>query len=237
MGSFSIVPVLDLRYGAVVRARAGDRASYRPIETPLAPGSEPAAVLDGLLALAPFRRFYIADLDAIEGRGNQRAIIAALARRHGGIEFWVDAGLATAAAAAELAGAGLVPVLGSETLASADELTEATRQQRRSVLSLDYRGEAFVGPAAVAAEPALWPDRVIVMTLARIGGDAGPDFTRLGDIQQRAGGRAVFAAGGVRGTSDVARLASLGIAGALVASALHDGRLDRASLAAQMTER
>ena len=79
MSSFEIIPVLDLKHGDVVRARAGDRANYRPIATPLASGSTPRSVARGLLRLAPFRTLYIADLDAIAGEGNHRATIAKLA--------------------------------------------------------------------------------------------------------------------------------------------------------------
>jgi HisA/HisF family protein len=238
MSSFSIVPVLDLKGGEVVHARAGDRANYQPLRSPLAPGSEPGAILAGLLALAPFPRFYIADLDAIEGRGSHRAVVAALARAHPRIEFWIDAGLTTAAAATAMAGPGIVPVLGSETLAAADELSAAALDQRsRHVLSLDFRGERFLGPEAVATRPELWPDRVIVMTLSRVGSGTGPDLARLDEVRRRAGPRHIFAAGGVRDAGDIARLHDLGIAGALVATALHDGRLDRASLNAMLAER
>jgi phosphoribosylformimino-5-aminoimidazole carboxamide ribotide isomerase len=234
MSSFSIVPVLDLKAGQVVHARAGERAQYRPIETPLAPGSSPVAVLEGLLTLAPFRCFYIADLDAIAGSGDHRASIADLSRRHPGLEFWVDGGLATADAALALADTGAVPVLGSETLAATAELAAASRRlgAARCILSLDYRGERFIGPAEIEADAALWPGRVIVMTLTRIGGTAGPDFERLAAIQQRAGACRIFGAGGVRDRVDVETLAAMRLAGVLVATALHDGRVDRAAIAA-----
>ena len=49
-----IIPVLDLMDGLVVRARFGDRASYRPIETPLSPDAQPLHVAAGLLRLFPF---------------------------------------------------------------------------------------------------------------------------------------------------------------------------------------
>ena len=65
-----VIPVIDLKGGAVVRARHGDRASYRPIETPLSPTSDPLDVVAGLLSVHAFRTLYIADLDAIEGYGD-----------------------------------------------------------------------------------------------------------------------------------------------------------------------
>jgi uncharacterized protein related to proFAR isomerase len=77
VNAFSIIPVLDLKHGKVVRARAGDRANYQPIVTPLSPTSEAADVLRGLMALAPFSTVYIADLDAITGEGNHGAVLAA----------------------------------------------------------------------------------------------------------------------------------------------------------------
>ncbi len=63
------------------------------------------------------------------------------------------------------------------------------------------------------------------MTLERVGLGDGPDFATLAAIKARAGGRELFAAGGVRGAEDLAALARRGVAGALIASALHDGRL------------
>ena len=77
----------------------------------------------------------------------------------------------------------------------------------------------------MAASPRLWPARVIAMTLERVGLRDGPDFATLAAIKARAGERELFAAGGVRGAEDLAALARTGVAGALMASALHDERL------------
>jgi len=235
MTPFAIIPVLDLKEGEVVRARAGDRASYRPIETPLAATSRPADVLRGLLALAAFRTVYIADLDAIAGRGRHDMAIAELRRVGPEIEFWVDGGFTTVDDARSTPSAeGVLPVFGSETLASAAALHAARTKLGPAgfVLSLDYRGGALIGPTDVAEQPELWPDRVILMTLDRVGMSAGADTARLRALVERAGGRRVFAAGGVRGAPDLAALSALGVAGALVATALHDGRLGRETLAA-----
>jgi phosphoribosylformimino-5-aminoimidazole carboxamide ribotide isomerase len=233
MSSFSIVPVLDLKAGEVVHARAGERDRYLPIRSRLASGSAPAAVVDGLLSVAPFRRLYIADLDAIERRGDHRAAIADLARRHPGIEFWVDGGIATAVQAMVVADGGMTPVLGSETLADLETLaaTVARLGPDGCVLSLDYRGETFLGPSELETHPRFWPSRLILMTLSRVGGSAGPDFARLAATKERMGAQALFAAGGVRDRADLDVLAGIGVAGVLVASALHDGRLAPASLA------
>jgi phosphoribosylformimino-5-aminoimidazole carboxamide ribotide isomerase len=231
---FSLIPVLDLKAGLVVHARAGERAHYRPIRSSLTPGSEAGEVLDALLSLAPFRHVYIADLDAIGGAGDHRGIIAALRQCHPGIEFWVDRGLRGATDAISLAAEGVTPVLGSETLRSRAELGAAIDRLGRSgcILSLDYRGNDFLGPEGLETSPALWPARVIAMTLSRVGGAAGPDLDRLAELRGRTDASHIFAAGGVRHATDLEQLVSAGIRGALIASALHDGRLTRAALAA-----
>ena len=69
-----VIPVLDLKGGLVVHARMGAREQYRPIRTPLSPTSNPIDVARGLLSVYPFSSFYIADLDAIAGAGNNDAV-------------------------------------------------------------------------------------------------------------------------------------------------------------------
>jgi phosphoribosylformimino-5-aminoimidazole carboxamide ribotide isomerase len=227
-----VIPVIDLKGGVVVRARRGERAAYRPIETPLSRTSEAEDVVAGLLSLHPFRKLYVADLDAIEGRGNSGAILDRLERRFPQLELWVDNGCRDAAGADAFlrrrTGASLV--LGSESQAGA-ELVQAFAREPRVLLSLDFRGDAFLGPAALLSDAARWPDRLIVMTLARVGSDAGPDFSRFESIKRRAGAREVYMAGGLRNHDDLAAVKASGAAGILVASALHDGRLSPADLA------
>ena len=226
-----VIPVLDLQGGQVVHARGGQRDEYRPLATPLSPSSAPADVLAGLLRLHPFRRVYVADLDAIERRGSHAALLVGLARAHPGLEIWLDAGAADAAALAAAQAAGLVPVLGSESQRDT-ALLRAVCHDPRVVLSLDFRGAAFQGPAALRADAALWPRRVIAMTLASVGAAAGPDRARVAELVARGPDRAVYAAGGVRDGADLAALAATGAAGALVASALHAGTLTAAALLA-----
>jgi len=226
----SLIPVLDLMGGQVVRARAGRRDEYRALRSVLCNSSRPEAVVEGLLALYPFRRFYVADLDAILGRGDHRAALENLQRAHPALEWWVDAGFADVAAAASWRCGGLGrPVLGSESLAAAPARGD---YPGGSVLSLDYRGEDFLGPADLLRDAARWPDDVVAMTLARVGAGAGSDLARLAQLRRLNPACRLYAAGGVRHAADLAALAAAGMAGVLLASALHDGALSRAELAA-----
>jgi phosphoribosylformimino-5-aminoimidazole carboxamide ribotide isomerase len=226
-----VVPVLDLLGGQVVRARNGERAAYRPIETPLASGSDPVDVARGLLGLYPFRTLYVADLDAIQGQGDNLAALRRLRAAFPALGLWVDNGAAEEEGLIALTAPELrcEPVLGSESQRDA-ALIGRHRDSGAVLLSLDFRGAAFQGPPELRANPDIWPKRVIVMTLARVGGGAGPDLGRLEAIRETAPTRALYAAGGVRGIADLAQLRDAGAAGALVASSLHDGGLNPAEL-------
>lgn len=226
-----IIPVLDLKGGVVVRAARGRREDYRPIVTPLSASPDPVAVAEGLRTLHPFSTFYIADLDAIEGNAPNRAAVDRLRAMKGPPELWVDAGIADEdRLAAALASTGLHPVLGSESQRD-ENLLRRFRGHPNLILSLDFFAEGFRGPQSIFDDPALWPDRVIVMTLAKVGTAAGPDLARLAEIKARAGKREIIAAGGLRNMQDIGALASLGIAVALVATSLHDSTLTAQQLA------
>ena len=227
-----IIPVLDLKGGVVVRARMGERHLYAPIVTPLAATSEALDVARGLLAVHPFTTLYVADLDAIENTGDNGAVLRQIRSAYPTVSLWVDNGIADAAAAAHWLDAGIgALVLGSETQRDV-ALVRKLAGDDRVVLSLDFRGETFQGPAEILDDPAAWPGRVIAMTLARVGSSAGPDLDRLAAVRRIVPGRRIYAAGGVRDAADLAMLARAGIAGALIATALHDGRLGRAEIEA-----
>ncbi len=212
--------------GQVVHAREGRRNDYRPLVSALCPSSRPADVLDGLLRLYPFQYCYIADLDAILGRGDHYREIAALRSAHPQLEFWVDAGLHDAARIAAWPDALGRSVLGSECLDAA----ATCRTAANGLLSLDFRGNEFLGPPGLLADTGYWPEQLIVMTLERVGGGQGPDIERLAALRARAPEKRYYAAGGVRGPADLSALAQAGAAGVLLASALHDGRLSPTDL-------
>jgi len=71
-----------------------------------------------------------------------------------------------------------------------------------------------------------------VIDLARVGTGRGLDLDLLASVRDATRGSRLLAGGGVRGVEDLARLADVGCDGALVATALHDGRITAADVAA-----
>lgn len=221
-----VIPVIDLKGGLAVHARQGERNSYAPIRSGLCEGSDPLDLARGYLKLFPFRRLYLADLDAIQGGRLAHSVIERLTQALPAIDLWLDCGLSDAASSRSLLGnPGTTLVIGSESLRDCCLLEQLADQRDRLVLSLDFQGDRFLGPQELWHNRKVWPERLIVMTLRRVGSNLGPDFERLRGLQERAPDHAIFAAGGVRHSEDMAHLAAQGLAGALIASALHDGRI------------
>ena len=228
-----VIPVIDLKNGQVVHARRGERDAYQPIRSALCEGSEPHDVVAGLLRVHPFETLYIADLDAIQGRNDNLAAIRSLHQAFPDLRLWVDNGLADAdAGRAWLALALGDLVLGSEVQQDRSTLVGLADAAAQIILSLDHKDDRFLGPAELRTTPALWPPRVIAMTLSRVGSAAGPDLELLDALKRAAPGRKIFAAGGVRGGEDLVQLAQRGVSGALVATALHAQWIGAAEIAA-----
>jgi len=234
----SIIPVIDLLEGQVVRAVRGDRHAYRPIESALCRSAQPRVVARVLCEYTASRVLYLADLDALLGRAAQTALVVDLLDELPDVLLWVDAGFRDRASAdAWLATLGAqaaraLPVFGSESLASREAFEQCFAAQAPGLLSLDRRHGQALDPSGCWDLPSLWPPTLIVMTLDRVGADLGPDLQTLVEVRQRAPGATLVGAGGVRNAADLAAAQEAGADAWLVASALHDLRLPRAAAAA-----
>lgn len=226
-----IIPVIDLLAGQVVRAIRGERANYRPVCSDLCASAEPLVVARALLDYTGADTLYLADLDALTGGALQAGLIAELVAALPGTTFWLDGGFADRAALDALpaiagpTGDRLLPVLASEALTSPAAARDCLADPARAILSLDRRGDALLDPAGCWADTTLWPERLIVMTLERVGAFCGPDLATLAAVRRRAPRARLIGAGGIRDAADLAAASAAGADAWLVASALHDRRL------------
>ena len=76
-----LIPVMDLKDGLVVHAVRGERQRYQPVKSVLCPTAQPLDVALAFRDQLGLSELYIADLDAIQGSGDHRSLIAALVSR------------------------------------------------------------------------------------------------------------------------------------------------------------
>lgn len=248
-----IIPVLDLAGGMAVHAQAGERSRYAPLKSELVAGrvGDPAALLGAFHAKLDIHECYIADLDAIQGGTLQRTLIRELAEFHTGFAgaLMVDAGASGPGGALEVLSCGASQVVvGLESLHAFADLAAILEVvgPSRVVFSLDLRlGNPILHPAMQDAKGA-GPDAMnlaeqavatgasslLLLDLGRVGTGCGVDLGLLESLRRRFPQVRLLAGGGVLTRSDLERMRDAGCDGALVASAIHSGRVTAADLAA-----
>jgi phosphoribosylformimino-5-aminoimidazole carboxamide ribotide isomerase len=221
-----IIPVIDLMGGSVVHAKAGDRQTYQAIDSVLTKATDLLAVVADILSFFPFKTIYIADLDAIAGKAVNFPLYQRCLAQFPEVTFWLDAGIREQADCQSFPVLErLVMILGSESLQTLSLPTEI----KSCVLSLDFKQGQFLGDQRLLEQTELWPEKVIVMNLDRVGLNQGPDLALIVALGAKKRAVQLIAAGGVR-VEDIASLAEAGINQALVASILHQGLLTREHL-------
>jgi phosphoribosylformimino-5-aminoimidazole carboxamide ribotide isomerase len=244
-----VIPVIDLKGGQVVRGIAGQRSRYRPIVSLLASDSRPHSIATAFVRRLGASEVYVADLDAIAGQEPDWAAYEQIAAA--GLRLWVDAGIGEPGRARELAhwaanGAATARVVvGLESVSEPAQLPaiQAALPPQAGVFSLDLQhGAPWTRSAAwqsvtphqiAAAAVAAGFQRLLVLDLASVGVGQGPASTGLcRELRDAYPQIELLMGGGVRGAEDLRSVAASGCDAVLVASALHDGRLTAADLAA-----
>ena len=223
--------VLDILNGAVVHALRGERKSYRPITefSRVVTTSEPLGVLRKLRP----REVYVADLNLITGNGDNLAAIGEISRM---AKAMVDVGISRLSDLDRLP-PEVTPVLGTET-ASLSLIEEAAAEliQRggRALVSIDMkRGRLLSSDPGLAGQNpiaflkslnGLDLEGVILLDLERVGASTGLDIVFL-KAAAEASGHPLILGGGIGDEEDLEALEDMGFAGALLATAVHNGRI------------
>jgi len=224
MASFEVIPAIDVLDGRCVRLLEGRR------ERVTVEGGDPRAAADRFAADGA-AWLHVVDLDgAFSGRPTPGLLEAV---RDAGPKIQIGGGYRTPGAvqAAVDAGADRVMV-GTAAVSSLAELAD-----ERIVIAIDARDGRVVtdgwltttdvSPGELAgrcAEAGI--ARLLVTSTRRDGSLAGPDLELLGEVLDA--GLPVLAAGGIAELDDLRTLRELGCEGAVVGSALWNGRFSLA---------
>ncbi len=247
----SVIPVIDLLDGKVVHGKAGQRASYQPIQSVLADSAEPLEICQSLQQHFGFTDLYVADLNAIAGGDANVSEIAQLLNTD--INVWLDAGTATLQTLEKLS-----CQISLDRLAHVIVALECCPKPRdleqvfklvgpaRAVFSLDLKGGQLNVPDT-GMDTCLWQQmdamgvartaieigyrKMIVLDVAAVGGGQGVwTLSLTKELAYKFPDLDIISGGGVRSVQDLKSMATAGCHHALVASALHDGRINAAHL-------
>ena len=230
-----VIPVIDVLNGVVVNAVRGLRKEYKPLRSNLTNAISPLEVAKTFKNLG-FTEIYIADLDAIISCSFDFSMHKQIAAQTG-LKLMVDAGITGIDRAQNLLDSGVSKVVvGTETLQRKGFVKEAVERfdSQRVILSLDLKGEKVmvkqgfdgcVTPLCLLREfKKMGVEQVIVLDLARVGSGEGVNVGFLKSVIAEIGVD-IYVGGGVRDINDLVELQKIGVSGALVATALHNGKI------------
>ncbi len=224
---FRIIFVLDILNGIAVHAVRGERAKYRPVTGSRIYGSP--APLDMISSLSP-SEVYIADLDRLQHRGENYELIRKISEK---TRTMADIGAENMEDIKKCALIADTIILGTET-ASLELIEKAARSfPGRISVSIDMKNyKVLTRDRNMDMEPLELVKKLnnydvcnlIILELTRVGTGAGIDVEFLKSIA-RASSHQVIAGGGVKDMDDIKSLEQIGISGALVATAVHSGKI------------
>ena len=224
---FRIIFVLDILNGKVVHATKGERSKYRPIEgSQICNSSNPQDIIS---AIRP-SEVYIADLDHLQHLGDNFELIRKISAK---TKTMVDIGVKSLDDARKCAGIADTVIVGTET-ASFEVIEKASIQfPGRINVSIDMKnGKVLTKDMKMDVQPEELVMRlnefdikdIIILDLGKVGTSAGinKDF-----LKKMAGlsTHSIVAGGGIKDMGDIEALKESGIDGALVATALHNGKI------------
>ena len=224
---FRTIFVLDLLNGSVVHAVRGERARYQPVKGSVVCGS--SAPVDIISAVMPGEA-YIADLDHLQHTGNNFELVKRISAM---TRTMVDIGPENTDDVEKCARIADTVIIGTET-ASFDLITCAVeRFPGRINISIDMKnGMVLTKDRKLGTTPVELVRKlngydikdIIILDLSKVGTSAGIDVAMLKTIAA-ASNHNILAGGGIRDMDDIRALSKIGVSGALVATAVHNGKI------------
>ena len=208
----NIIPAIDLKKGKVVRAVQGDRASYKPIDLVTTYSSNPITFIKALIIKYKPSTIYLADLDLLDGDGNNIDIIYKVANMFRNKIFWVDVG---AKKVTKLNIKNITPILCSE---SCEDIRLINYVYKDHIHSYDYKDRSL-GTQYFKKLESSYKKKVIFMNISDVGNKKGPDFRYLRGML-RFSDKEYYVGGGVNSILDIHKLSKMNISGVIVSSLL-----------------
>lgn len=222
-----IIPVLDLKDKLAVSGKSGKRDTYKPLKTVFCDSSNPYQIGNALKNYGA-KRMYIADLDAIEGKGSNDKIIKKINEE---IPVMLDCGANNIKNVQKALKIASKVIIATETLENIEYLHEIFNNvdKKRLIISVDIKDNELFSKHLnmnlnkfIDEINGLNPSEIIILDISRVGTESGVNkelikkFTRL---------HTSLIIGGGLTKKYINELEDMGLNKFLVGSTLHNGKL------------
>lgn len=217
-----IIFAMDLRGGIVVKGYKGEREKYEPIErhSKICTTSDPLNVVD---TVKP-KRTYVADLDRIQGWGNNSLIIKRISAR---TKTLIDVGIREVEEVREAEEIGEIVIIGTET-GTLDVIRKT--QSMRIAVSVDIRNDNVISPdPELVGNPLEVIEKLnrykmnemILLNINTVGTKSGVNLAAIREVLDVTGHRLIVT-GGIQSLKEVDALEDLGVGGVILSTAIHE---------------
>jgi len=224
---FRIVFVTDLLGGRVVHAIKGEREKYQPVENSKVSNSpEPIEMISEIKP----KEVYIADLDRLQHTGNNFEVIKKISAL---TKTMVNIGVEKSDDIEKCIRIADTVILSSEA-SSFEIMKYASRNYPgKTSITIDIKnGSILTKDEDLKKEPEelvkllneLNIKDIVIIDLSKVGTEAGINEDFLREIKGISNHNILFG-GGIRDMNDIDTLKEIGISGALVATAIHNGKI------------
>ncbi|MDK2790283.1 MAG: phosphoribosylformimino-5-aminoimidazole carboxamide ribotide isomerase [Methanothermococcus sp.] len=213
-----IIPVLDLMDKIAVHGKSGNRQEYKPLKSILCNSSNPVEIVEKYKENG-VKTVYIADLDAIMGKGDNFETIKKI-----DINKIVDAGVKNRDDLQKVLKICDKAIIGTETLKDLSLLTE-----KDIILSLDFKDGKLLNYDLdhILNEVNNTNDKIplIILDISSVGTQRGINQELIKKIMDKTN-NPVYIGGGIKNENDLKTAGDLGVKGVLIGTSIHNGTLN-----------
>lgn len=222
-----IIPVLDLKEGVAVSGQSGQRETYRLLKTVYSPSTDPVEISMSLKREGA-KRVYLADLDAIEGKGSNLELVEKINHF---LPVMLDGGVSDLQSFKFALRFAEKIIVATETLKNLEELNKIFTlfPKERIVVSIDFRdGKIFSKNVSLSLPKLksklfeLEPAEIILLDISGVGTEKGFNKSLL--YKFKGWEQSLILGGGVI-PEDIINLQKQGITKFLMGSILHSGHM------------
>ncbi|MHA1870527.1 MAG: HisA/HisF-related TIM barrel protein [Promethearchaeota archaeon] len=240
MNEFRVIPVIDIKNGIAVHAKKGMRNFYKPLKSKFLTDASPKSLIKFYRNEWGFKEIYIADLDAIINEESSLSLLEDLISATPDTLILLDAGIRNLYDIINLKNLPNTKlILATESIESFEVIKDALRElgKENVILSIDMKNRKLISinpeiqntPINKLIEKMIdmGVNEFILLDLLRIGSKCGCYDDLYGELRDAFPQVSFIIGGGVRDFDDLLFLKKRGFNGALVATAIHEGILDK----------